>query len=223
MSYADDLRKGKVHRGNFEANREFLKLYENLWRGKKVLEIGCEAGHLTNWLREQGCEVVGVDLSKDLIAYAKKEYSTIPFRVMNAQELSFRDNSFEVVMSFDLLEHLPEPSKHLEEVKRVLKKKGVYLLQTPNKLTNVPYSVLKDRSFSKYKTYHCSLQTSKSLKQLFTKKGFSFEQTKIDVRTPFYKQKMKRTFGTIGTIAANIPLHKLPLCLQTNFYGVGYL
>ena len=53
---------------------------------------------------------------------------------------------FDVVMSFDVLEHIPDSDRHLQEVRRVLRPGGHYVLQTPNKLTNAVFETIRWRS-----------------------------------------------------------------------------
>ena len=81
---------------------------------------------------------------------------------------------FDIVLSFDVLEHIPDVDAHLSEARRVLKSNGFYLFQTPNKLTNVPFEIIKNRSLTKHKEHHCSLQTFWSLKRLLAAHGFEF-------------------------------------------------
>ena len=142
---------------------------------------------------------------------------------MDAQHLSFPDDYFNSVLSFDVLEHLPDVDTHLKEVGRVLKKGGYYLMQTPNKLVNIPFSVIKDRSFTAYRNYHCSLKTFWSLRRLFVCHGFEFRLLKLDIRTPFVAAKLEKYFGRIGRLLYSVPIHKLPSFMQTNFYVVAQL
>lgn len=221
--YEADLRAGKVHRGNFETNKVFLEAHLQYLRQSKVLEIGCGAGHLTKWLLENGVDVIGVDRSANLINYARGGNLPNRFLVMDAQSLAFRNNCFDVVLSFDVLEHLPDVTRHLAEVRRVSKAGGRYLLQAPNKYTNAPYEIWKHKSLSHYRTYHCSLQTAASLAARFANSGFSCKFTKLDVRTDFFKDKVMNSFGVGGHLLMSIPYHKLPLFAVPNLYVVAEL
>src|SRR3989344_2450713 len=190
MGYKQDLEKGKVERSNLEANKEFLRKINILDKKYKILEIGCGAGSMTSYLTSLGYNVIGIDMSNDLLDYAKKNHKTCNFMKMSGDKLKFKDNSFDVVLSFDVLEHILNLEKHVKEVKRVLKEGGYYLLQTPNKWTSLPYSIIKDKSFSKWKTYHPSLQSNVSLKKLFKNNGFSVEFIDINVYNDFVKKKL---------------------------------
>lgn len=212
MNYKEDLEKGKIERSNLEANKKFLRKVDILVKNHKILEIGCGAGSMTAYLHSLGYDIKGIDPSEDLLDYAKKKHPQCKFLRMNGEKLSFKDNSFDVVLSFDVFEHITNSNKHLREVKRVLKKEGYYLLQTPNKLTNIPYSIIKDRSFTKWKEYHCSLQTEKSLKKLFVENGFSIKFVDMPVFNEFIKHKLKFPLNLINFEKFGI---------RTNIYGIG--
>jgi 2-polyprenyl-3-methyl-5-hydroxy-6-metoxy-1,4-benzoquinol methylase len=221
--YAGDLQAGKIQRGNLQINKDFLTPRLAEFRKLKVLEIGCGAGQLTHWLSENGIDVMGVDMSPNLIEYAMRGRSSAQFAVMDAQSLAFASQSFDVVLSFDVLEHLPDVSSHLHEVRRVLREGGSYLLQTPNKYTNMPYEIWKSKSLTRYRTYHCSLQTARSLKSLFCRNGFQISFFKMDVRTEFFREKLRKAFGLLGRLLMTVPYHKLPLLMVTNLYVIAQL
>ena len=81
-----------------------------------------------------------------------------------ARELA-ETEQFDLVLSFDVIEHIPDTERHLLEVRRVLKPGGSYLLQTPNKWTNSIFETIRWRSVSKWRVDHCSLHTYRQLRQ----------------------------------------------------------
>ena len=121
---------------NFHDHLEVYRFVSQFVHQKSVLDIGCGTGYGDHYLMTQGAHSVsGIDKSVDAIGYAKKKYpeENLHFRVMDAQELSHPDNSFDVVVSSENLEHLEDPEKNLSEIRRVLKEGGLLLLGTPNK------------------------------------------------------------------------------------------
>ena len=90
----------------------------------------------------------GCDVDPDLRAASQELFGDLPYTVMNQSDLPFDDDCFDVVLSFDVFEHIPEPDQHLREVARVLKPNGCYLLQTPNKWTNSVFETIRWRSFT---------------------------------------------------------------------------
>jgi len=104
--------------------------------GKKVLDIACGVGYGSKILREGGAiEVYGCDISDEAIEFAKQHYqeNSIVFEVMDATELTFPDNYFDCVISFETLEHLDNYEKAINEFHRVLHDDGLLIISTPNK------------------------------------------------------------------------------------------
>jgi len=101
--------------------------------GKVVLDAACGVGYGSGYLADIANKVIGVDIGADAIAYAKGHYQkeNIEFKTMDIHNLDFADKYFDVVCSFETLEHLSNPQKYLSEVKRVLKEGGVFIVSTP--------------------------------------------------------------------------------------------
>lgn len=114
------------------ARYRFAQKYAN---DKTVLDTGCGCGYGTYDLIQKGAKsVVGIDVSDTAVEYCKThcQARNLTFRVMDCTELSFRNDSFDVVVSFELIEHLKNPEGFLGEVKRILKNDGVFIISTPN-------------------------------------------------------------------------------------------
>lgn len=116
--------------------------------GKTVLDIACGAGYGASHFVACGAkEVVGVDLSKNAVAYARNQYSKKGLHLLqgNAVFLPLRDRSFDMVVSFETIEHINEYEEYLEEMKRVLKPQGTFICSTPNiAYTQHPYYHVKE-------------------------------------------------------------------------------
>jgi ubiquinone/menaquinone biosynthesis C-methylase UbiE len=112
-------------------------LAEPLAAGKRVLDIGCGAGYGSAHLAQMAAHVVGLDNCAEAIAFAQAEYgsSGATFVVGDATHLPFEDASFDLVVSFELIEHLSQPEALLREMARVLHPKGCAMISTPNRRT----------------------------------------------------------------------------------------
>ncbi|OPY50232.1 MAG: hypothetical protein A4E48_02014 [Methanosaeta sp. PtaU1.Bin060] len=96
--------------------------------GKKVLDVGAGTGFLSIMLAEMGHNVVGVDLSEEMIKVAKKKIGDrglkVALRVADAENLPFDSGSFDAVVNRAVLWTLPNPERALTEWKRVLQPGG---------------------------------------------------------------------------------------------------
>jgi ubiquinone/menaquinone biosynthesis C-methylase UbiE/glycosyltransferase involved in cell wall biosynthesis len=100
--------------------------------GSKVLDVGANGGEFLEALKnDRGCEVYGIDVSEVCVDQAKKK--GINVILANAHEIPFPDASFDVVYLNEVLIHVFEPVKVLQEVKRVLKPSGILLGSSPHK------------------------------------------------------------------------------------------
>jgi ubiquinone/menaquinone biosynthesis C-methylase UbiE len=103
---------------------------------KMVLDAGCGVGYGANFLAESGARwVLGIDISPEAIHYAAQNYkhSNLTFCVMDCIQMGLRNNTFDVVVSLELIEHLTQPEQFLIEVSRVLKPDGLLFISTPNR------------------------------------------------------------------------------------------
>jgi ubiquinone/menaquinone biosynthesis C-methylase UbiE len=190
-----------------------------LSKQKKLLEIGSGVGGMLAFLYKEGYDIQGIDLRETLIDKSKKIYGNLPLSLVNSEILPFEDNSFDIVMSFDVFEHIPNSDKHLSEVCRVLKKDGCYLLQTPNKSTNSIFETIRWRSFTKWRESHCSLHSYREVIGRFRKNDFDIEFYDIPVVNDFFKNKVSRYLGRFGLfILTIINPDKLPEAFKPNFY-----
>ncbi|MBS0615596.1 MAG: 3-demethylubiquinone-9 3-O-methyltransferase [Verrucomicrobia bacterium] len=100
-----------------------------------VLDIGCGAGFLSNHLAKEGHLTVGIDLSPSSLEVAKRYDTThsVQYRVADAMVLPYSDEQFDVVCAMDILEHVEDPSRLIQEASRVLKKNGRFFFHTFNR------------------------------------------------------------------------------------------
>lgn len=104
-------------------------------KGAKVLDVGCGAGFLSNDLGLKNFDVTGIDLSKESLHIARSFDTTkkVKYQHANAYALPFRDGSFDAVVAMDILEHVEDPAKLIEEASRVLRQGGLFFFHTFNK------------------------------------------------------------------------------------------
>ena len=103
--------------------------------GLRVLDVACGEGYGSRRLAEHAREVVGVDLDEATIAAAAARYraKNLRFEVADAASLPFEDARFDLCVAFECIEHVEDPGAMLDEVVRVLRPGGVFIVSTPNR------------------------------------------------------------------------------------------
>lgn len=98
------------------------------FKGKKVLDVGSGNGYVLSKYAAEGAEVYGVDITSAGIELCRKRFEYLglhgDFRIADAQELPFEDNTFDCVCSMGVLHHVPDTQKAVNEIQRVLKPGG---------------------------------------------------------------------------------------------------
>ena len=124
-------------------------------KNKKVLDLGCNTGYGTRILFDSAKQIVGVDVSENAVSSAKNEYGHlgITFKQIDGKRLPFDDDTFDVIVSFQVIEHIVDHSKYIGEIQRVLAPNGVVLFTTPNVLLRLdpgmkPWNEFHVREFS---------------------------------------------------------------------------
>lgn len=105
-------------------------------KNKVVLDVAAGSGYGSALLASVAASVTGIDINKEAIQYAKKNYGhkNINFIVGSATELPVNDESYDVVVSYETIEHIEDYKGFLREIKRVLRPDGLLILSTPNDL-----------------------------------------------------------------------------------------
>jgi SAM-dependent methyltransferase len=205
--------------GNLEANLQFIAQTGALAAPRRVLEIGSGAGSLLAALAQSGHEVRGVEANPARVDEARRWYPALQIDLVHGARLPFDDGAFDVVVSFDVFEHIPDSDAHLEEVRRVLAPGGSYLLQTPNKWTNVIFETIRWRSFTRFREDHCSLHSLGQLLRRLRAHGFSPQVFDVPVVNQFFRDKVSRHLGVAGLVALAVcNPDRLPRALRTNLY-----
>jgi SAM-dependent methyltransferase len=107
-----------------------------LARGKRVLDAGCGAGYGSAELAEMAERVIGVDVAPEAIAYAREHYTApnLGFEQASCTALPAGDASYDLVVAFEVIEHLEDWRGFLAEARRVLTSNGQLVVSTPNRL-----------------------------------------------------------------------------------------
>ena len=106
--------------------------------GRDVLEAGCGEGYGADLLADVAHHVIGLDYDESAVAHVKARYPRVEMRHGNLAELPLPDGSVDVVVNFQVIEHLWDQPQFVAECLRVLRPGGALMMSTPNRITFSP-------------------------------------------------------------------------------------
>lgn len=104
-------------------------------RNRRVLDAGCGTGYGVHAIASEASSVIGLDIAPDAVAYAQNEYPHANAHWVRGSgtQLPFFPSSFDVVLAFEVIEHLADWQQLIVEARRVLSADGHFIVSTPNK------------------------------------------------------------------------------------------
>ena len=104
-------------------------------KDKFVLDFGCGHGYGTNYLAQVAKKIIGVDLNSNYIRYAKKRYQSrnLQYYISNQKETNLQKSSFDLIVCYEVIEHVENIHQVLQTIKSLLKPDGIFIVSTPNK------------------------------------------------------------------------------------------
>lgn len=143
---------------------------------QKVLEVGCGSGGLLFLLKELGFSVEGLEMSAKVVDFAKNHFH-LDIKLGSFETQQYEDQSFDMIILMDVIEHLLDPKKALDICRRILKPDGILVIQCPRYIEGTTYSELqksKDRFLEMLlPKEHLHLLSRKSILALLEKTGFT--------------------------------------------------
>ena len=163
---------------------ELSILLNKLPKGSRILDVGCGTAHLTDWIRQQGFEVYGIEPSNEMYLFAKQNFPEIEIKQAISSSIPYPDNHFDLIVAFEVLRYLDknENRKTFKEFHRLLKKEKYFFITQVNLYcTDFYYVFHKIKSvYSKLKntTHHyCNFTTSDAQTKEVKSAGFTEVQT----------------------------------------------
>lgn len=211
--------QGALYRGRARAVERVL------CRGPgRVLDVGCGRGLLLRAFRERGWKVEGTELSESAASFAR-DVLDIPVKVAPAVALPWPDQTFDAVLMWHVLEHLPDPSAALREAARVLQPGGVIFAGAPN--FGSPEALwTQDKWFHLDVPRHLTHLTRESLGASLASAGF--EVRRVSYFAPEYDcfsfvQSALNRFGLRHNLLYNLLRGRGAKVLQEREAGVGQI
>lgn len=193
--YADYRRDEPLYLKTFR--RRLGLVQEHAPTPGRALDVGCAAGFFLSVLREAGWQVAGVELSPQIASHALARFGIEDLHVGTLDSAPFREQSFDLITLWDVVEHVPDPVALLRRARELLKPNGVLLLETQN--VDSRFAKLLGRRWQHYKhqehLYHFNPAT---VERLLTKAGLRMESW-----TPRYGGKYV-SFAFISERAARL-------------------
>ena len=163
---------------------ELVLVLEKLPAGSKVLDVGCGTAHLTNWIKEKGFEVVGIEPSTEMFKYATKNFPDIEIKQAISSAIPYPDNYFDLVVAFEVLRYLDknENRKTFKEFHRVLKPGAQFFITQVNLFCTDFYFIFHNiksivSRLTKTTHHHCNFTTAGIQKKEIEKAGFRAVET----------------------------------------------
>ena len=127
---ASDYDKKESYLNSFEKNKIFSLLGDIA--GKQVLDVGAGTGRLSIELAKHGAFVIALDVSGEMLKVLARKSPYIKLVPGDAENLPFEKKSFDIVVATFLIVHLKNPTRFFDEVYRVLKDGGEFLVTNIN-------------------------------------------------------------------------------------------
>ena len=152
-------------------------IFDDLLRGnlknKLLLDAGCGTGWFSREAKKRGAIVVSLDLGIALLNQVKRKCETIKV-VGDTLQFPFREGSFDIVISTEVIEHTVDPKKAVLEIFRVIKPGGTVVLTTPNRFWYFSIWIANLIRLRPYQGYENWASWS-MLKKWFLEAGFTIE------------------------------------------------
>lgn len=166
---------------------DFIKKHQKRKR-IKLLDIGSNIGILVKLAEENGWQGIGIDLDKKAVNVGRRHLG-IDLRRVSLENAHFGSQEFDVVVLSHIFEHVVKPYEFLEEVKRILKKGGLLIIQLPN-IEGLPVKLQKIRRevwYGYWPTQHIWHFTPKTIRRFLEDEGFKILE--LHTRQPMHYEK----------------------------------
>jgi 2-polyprenyl-3-methyl-5-hydroxy-6-metoxy-1,4-benzoquinol methylase len=146
-----------------------LDEFEKYRKTNRIIDVGCGAGYFLEEAKKRGWEVYGTEYSDKAVEVCLAKGIDIKKGKLSARE--FDGFEFDVITSFEVLEHINNPNEEIEEFNKLLRKGGLFYCTTPNFNCLLRYYFKSDYSIITYPE-HLSYYTKSTLKRVLNQHGF---------------------------------------------------
>ncbi len=164
---------------NIWHNNKFNKFQKLVPKNKynRILDVGCASGLMTNRIAQifPRSKVTGIDIYESGIKYAKEKYKHINFITCDVHKLPFPNNSFDLIVCYETIEHVLKPFQVIQELQRVAKKNAsiVIAMDSGNLLFRIIWFFWENTKGRVWKGAHLHPFHHKQLEKLIKKIKFN--------------------------------------------------
>jgi 2-polyprenyl-3-methyl-5-hydroxy-6-metoxy-1,4-benzoquinol methylase len=206
---------------NERKHRAHTKLLDAVGSGKRVLDVGCSSGYLSEPLSQRGNTLVGIELDPDAAREAELFCERVLVGDLETMELPLEPASFDVVLCGDVIEHLRDPGAALARLRPFLKPAGTLVVSTPN-IANwaMRLSLLAgrwrytDRGF--LDRTHTHLFTRRTLVETIERAGYRVQRVDFSVPVPGDNDLLDLVGWSIGRLRPQLFAYQWIVTAQTS-------
>jgi len=154
---------------------ELLDNFEKYRKTNKILDVGAGNGFFLEIAKARGWDVYGTELTEQAVGVCSSK--GISMKQGCLDEINFEEESFDVITSFEVIEHITNPKTIVAEMYRILRKGGKCYITTPNFNSLLRYRLKENYDVIEYPN-HLGYFTKKTLNKLFSEEGFSIKHIK---------------------------------------------
>jgi 2-polyprenyl-3-methyl-5-hydroxy-6-metoxy-1,4-benzoquinol methylase len=183
-NFPDELQDLKQNSIKYDTLEKWkVRLFKDYMYSKKnlrLLDVGCGAGKFVRQCIDSGIDAYGLDLSQDRIEYGIKEYE-LKGRIWKGtlDEESNKGNTYDIITLWDVIEHVPDPSLLLSEVKRITHANSRVFLLTMS-LDSFTYKLYKKSWYYIHPPQHLHYFSHETMRKMLQKNGFSLVGCEMD-------------------------------------------
>lgn len=152
--------------------QKLLKKYGKV-NNRKLLEVGCSTGRFLHAARQRGWDVHGIDISSKAVELAGEIIGHEKVHCGTLDDNTFDDSSFDLVTSYEVIEHVDDPFTFMRQINKVLKSGGTAAVSTPDWANRF---IRRHPRVNYWPPYHIWFFSSKNIKMLFEKTGFEVKE-----------------------------------------------
>ena len=200
---------------------DILDEFEIYRKNNNLLDIGCGIGYFLEEAKKRGWNTYGTEFTERAIEICKGKGIQMYSGVLNPD--NYQDTTFDVITSFEVLEHINNPSEEISSIRKILRKGGLFFFTTPNFNSLLRYFLKENWNVIAYPE-HLSYYTPKTIKRLL--KNNSFKKKKLQT-TGISVTRLRNSFidGNRPNISSTTTDEKLRKSFESNYFmrSIKYL